>query len=81
MHDTNNRKLIKLLNEACLLLKNGRIKNSYRIADNRRKLSAFIICRIHIPYILHIVRKIRPLGELMRKDKFVQISGGKNNNN
>ncbi len=54
MHDSNCRKLAKLFNEACLLLNNGRIKVSYLIANNRRKISAFIICRIHIPYILHI---------------------------
>ncbi len=42
------------LTGACLLLNNGRIKNSYQIADNRRKILAFNICRIHIPYILHI---------------------------
>ncbi len=54
MHDSNGKKLLKLFNEACLLLNNGGIKNSYLIADNRRKISAFNICRIHIPYILHI---------------------------
>ncbi len=27
MHDSNGRKLLKLFNEACLLLSNGRIKN------------------------------------------------------
>ncbi len=54
MHDSNGRKLVQLFNEACLLLNNGRIKNSYLIADNRRKMSAFNICRIHVPYILHI---------------------------
>ncbi len=31
----------------------GESKNSYLIADNRRKISAFSICRINIPYILH----------------------------
>ncbi len=40
MHDSSGRKLLKLFNEACLLLNNGRIKNSYLIADNRRKISA-----------------------------------------
>ncbi len=54
MHDSNSRKLLKLFNEACLLLNNGRIKKLYLIADNRRKISAFNICRIHILYILHI---------------------------
>ncbi len=54
MHDSNDRKLVKLFNEACLLLNNGRIKKSYLIADNRRKISAPNICQIHIPYILHI---------------------------
>ncbi len=47
-------KLVKLFNEACLLLNNGRIQKSYLIADNRRKISALNICRIHVSYILHI---------------------------
>ncbi len=54
MHDSNGRKLVKLFNEACLLLNNGRIKKSYLIVDNRRKIPAFNIYRIHIPYILRI---------------------------
>ncbi len=54
MHDSNVRKLLKLFNEACLLLNNGRIKKSYLIADHKRKIPAFNIYRIHIPYILHI---------------------------
>ncbi len=32
MHDSNGQKLLKLVNEACLLLNNGRIKNSYLVA-------------------------------------------------
>ncbi len=54
MHDSNGRKLLKLFHEACILLNNGRIKNSYLIADNRHKKSAFNIYRSHILYILHI---------------------------
>ncbi len=45
---------LKWPNEAYLLLNNGQIKKSCLIADNRCKISAFNICRIHIPYILHI---------------------------
>ncbi len=54
MRDSNGRKLVKLFNEACLLLNNGRIQKSCLIADNGCKISAFNIFRIHMPYILHI---------------------------
>ncbi len=48
MHDSNGRKLLKLFNEACLLLNNGRIKNSYLIADNGRKISAISAWDCHL---------------------------------
>ncbi len=43
------------------------------ILPNANLMPLFITIITH----LYIVRKIRPPGELMRKDKLVEISGGK----
>ncbi len=47
MHDLSGRQFAELLHDAYLLLNNGRIKTP--------QISAFNICGIHIPYILHMI--------------------------
>ncbi len=53
MHDLNGRKFAKSFNELCQLLNIGIIKNAKLITDNGRKILAYNISWIHIPYILY----------------------------